>query len=124
MLQEKQLTASQTVSYLERKYDFKSKRKSDKSETDFIVRGRLFQFNTIVRLSEDQLEHAHEHEHEHENEHLQRQILMIFLFLEHLLLIQNPSCSVLKFSQHLLEFKQFAGLPKAAGSRPMMIISN
>ena len=35
------------VSYYDRKYDFKSERKSDKSEIDFSVRGRLFQFEII-----------------------------------------------------------------------------
>ena len=47
LLQEKQPTVSQIVSYFDRKYDFKSERKSDKSEIDFSVRGRLFQFEII-----------------------------------------------------------------------------
>ena len=39
---------SQTVTYLDRKCDFKSRRNSDKSDTDFISSGRLFQFEIIL----------------------------------------------------------------------------
>ena len=50
LLQEKQSTVSRIVSYFDRKYDFKSERKSDKSEIDFSVRGRLFQFEIVEEI--------------------------------------------------------------------------